>query len=376
MKYLSFILFIVLFGSCSSRGIRLTVTNPSAIDRISELVEIPVEKVREQIPLRENETYLVKNKAREVIPSQVTYDGKIVFQAGLKAGETAGFYIEKGNRQNFTPLVYGRFIRERKDDFAWENDRVAFRIYGAALVPIDGPSNGLDIWYKRTSSLIIDKWYKKDLAGEASYHNDNGEGLDDYSVGRSLGAGAMAPYVNDTLYLNENFVAHEILENGPLRLTFKLVYKDLSIHGKRFGESRTFSLEAGSQLSKVRQEYGTDTAIPVAAGIVKRASNDSLVYDRDLSLLIYSEHSPKAGTAFLGLIFPDGIDSVETAHRHILTVSRYEPGKPFTYYTGYGWTKYGFPDIGNFEKYMTDFALGLKEPLMIDYKSKNYKNDE
>ena len=71
---------------------------------------------------------------------------------------------------------------------------MAFRIYGQALVPIDGPSNGIDLWYKRTSDLIIDKWYANDLAGIASYHNDNGEGLDDYKVGRTLGAGAMAPY--------------------------------------------------------------------------------------------------------------------------------------------------------------------------------------
>jgi hypothetical protein len=29
--------------------------------------------------------------------------------------------------------AYGRFVRERRDDFAWENDRVAHRMYGAAL---------------------------------------------------------------------------------------------------------------------------------------------------------------------------------------------------------------------------------------------------
>jgi hypothetical protein len=29
--------------------------------------------------------------------------------------------------------VYGRFNRERFDDFAWENDKVAFRMYGEAL---------------------------------------------------------------------------------------------------------------------------------------------------------------------------------------------------------------------------------------------------
>ncbi len=29
--------------------------------------------------------------------------------------------------------VYGRFVRERHDDFAWENDLIAHRVYGPDL---------------------------------------------------------------------------------------------------------------------------------------------------------------------------------------------------------------------------------------------------
>jgi hypothetical protein len=47
----------------------------------------------------------------------------------------------------------------------------------------------MDFWAKKTESLIIDKWYKDDLAGVASYHEDHGEGLDFYKVGRTLGLG-------------------------------------------------------------------------------------------------------------------------------------------------------------------------------------------
>ena len=54
--------------------------------------------------------------------------------------------------------------------------------------------------------LIIDKWYKNDLAGKASYHADHGEGQDDYKVGQSLGADAMAPYVNDKLWLKRTML--------------------------------------------------------------------------------------------------------------------------------------------------------------------------
>ena len=369
MKLWLLTLSVFLFAACSTNEMKITVTNPSNIDRCSELVEIPMETVKNRISLKEGETYIVKKGADEILSSQVTYDGKLIFPSGLKAGEKAVFsIISSGDcclKEPPAQMVYGRFIEERKDDFAWENDRVAFRIYGAALIATDGPSNGLDIWYKKTSDLIVDKWYKNDLENGLSYHEDHGEGLDDYKVGRTLGAGAMAPYVDNTLWLNENFVAQEILENGPLRVTFKLTYKDIEVAGKLFSESRTFSLDAGSQLTKVRQEYGTDTAIPVAAGIVKRADSDVVVHNDNY--LIYTEVGPNAGEVFVGMLFPDGINRVEN-NDHALAITNYQPNQPLTYYTGYGWTKFGFERLADFEKYMADFSTCLTEPLVITYK--------
>ncbi|MDR1783653.1 MAG: DUF4861 domain-containing protein [Dysgonamonadaceae bacterium] len=374
-----FCIAIALLASCSKNEIKISVTNPSAFDRVSELVEISTEEIAAKLPLSEGETWLVKNEADEIIPSQITYDGKLVFQAGLTIAATRKFTIFKGAPQTFEPKVYGRFITERYDDFAWENDRVAFRIYGAALLPIDGPSNGIDAWYKKTSKLVIDEWYRKDLAGEQSYHSDHGEGLDDFKVGRTLGLGAMAPYINDTLRLNENFVNQEVLENGPLRLTFRLTYKDLDIDSVKYSEKRTFSLDAGSQLTKVVQEYGFTKPTPVAAGIVKRENDDIIVFSAENDYLIYQENSPLAGAIFQGVLIPSGIDSTtinkytivnpvtkkQETHTHNLAVTKYEPGKPLVYYTGFGWSQYGFPDLLSFDKYMTDYSKRLSQPLAI-----------
>lgn len=62
------------------------------------------------------------------------------------------------------------------DDYAWENNLAAFRLYGPALEKIM-VSNGIDYWAKSTPNLVIDDWYKKDLGGEGSYHLDTGRGL-------------------------------------------------------------------------------------------------------------------------------------------------------------------------------------------------------
>ena len=40
-------------------------------------------------------------------------------------------------------VTYARFVPERSDDFAFENDKVAFRIYGPALKN-SGVNNGID----------------------------------------------------------------------------------------------------------------------------------------------------------------------------------------------------------------------------------------
>lgn len=75
------------------------------------------------------------------------------------------------------PETWARFVPERKDDFAWENELTAFRTYGPAIRPTGQPfrpgmeDSGIDCWTKRVNYPIIDKWY----AGErhhAGYHQD------------------------------------------------------------------------------------------------------------------------------------------------------------------------------------------------------------
>lgn len=379
MKKIIYILFAVVFlASCSSnKEMQVTIENPSSFDRLTDVVEIPIDSIKDKVVLKDSLAYVVKNSAGEVIPSQVTYDRKLIFQPEVKAGESKTFIISTDTVQAYPAKTFGRLISERKDDFAWENDRVAFRIYAQALIATDGPSNGIDLWYKRTNDLVIDKWYANDLAGKQSYHNDNGEGLDDYKVGRTLGGGAMAPYVNGKLWLNDNFTAEEVLDNGPLRTTFKLTYNDVDVDGKKYSESRTFSIDAGSQLTKITQAYGINEPMEVAAGIVKRESGDSVIAAVDKGYIIYAEpKTNKVEGVYVSLVFPDGmnnsvVDTYEIGknkYSHVLAVTTQQPKKAVTYYTGYGWAKFGFPTLADFEKYIQNFSEGLTQPLVIKYK--------
>ncbi len=79
--------------------------------------------------------------ARELLAQAVDDDGdgtsdRIVFQTSFDPRATKTFVLTMGSKRALRKedfRVYGRFVRERFDDFAWENDRVAHRVYGPAL---------------------------------------------------------------------------------------------------------------------------------------------------------------------------------------------------------------------------------------------------
>jgi hypothetical protein len=177
----------------------------------------------------------------------------------------------------------------------------------------------------------------------------------------------MAPFVNDSLWLNDNFVAQELLENGPIRSTFKLTYNKLNVNGKEYAETRTFSIDAGSQLTKITQSYeGVSGKMPVAAGLVRREGND-LIIAKDNYVVYFEPSSEKVGNVALAMVFPGRYKktTVNTykigndSYSHILAVCDYE--NPITYYSGYGWSKAGiFSNISDFEKYVAGFSESLK----------------
>src|SRR5262249_3495517 len=159
------------------------------------------------------------SKRQPVLSQLVDADGddtpdELVFQTGLAAKEEKAFTVENGTREHFKSddyKVYGRFVRERHDDFAWENDRVAHRMYGAGREtwkkePLT--SSGIDVWVKKVNKLVVNGWYLTD-----DYHRDNGEGADFYSVGKSRGCGGVAVFAGDKPALSRNFETSRVLAN-------------------------------------------------------------------------------------------------------------------------------------------------------------------
>jgi hypothetical protein len=262
--------------------------------------------------------------------------------------------------------TYARYVPERKDDFAWENDRVAFRMYGAALENFPAENaHGIDVWTKRTSELVLNRWYQTN-----DYHRDNGQGLDYYHVGMTLGGGDIAPYFNDSLYFPKNYRTWKVLDSGPLRCTFQLGYDPWQVGKTTVSMVKTISLDAGSQLNKMSVQYKLQQGdiLPVAMGIVRRLQPGTVLLDEKSGIVGYwePEHG-QDGITGLGMIVPVKKGHMQLTGEHLLATATINVQQPFVYYFGAAWNKAGlYTNAAGWFAYLQSFAEKMASPLEVN----------
>ena len=162
-KLLSLAAVTSLLLACAPQPRTIVVHNFTDFDRQGELVEADIASIRCDFGKR---TYVLKDKEGREIPYQIMKEkgtsGTLLFQADVPARSTGDYTLTEGTPAPFEPKVTARYVPERKDDFAWENDLAAYRMYGPALAR-EYPSNGVDLWLKRTGKLVVDRFYHNDL---------------------------------------------------------------------------------------------------------------------------------------------------------------------------------------------------------------------
>lgn len=137
VRQITWLLVTVILAGCSpsKKGMKVSVDNPSSLDRVNEMVEMNWTTVLEKIPGATGETVIVTDKSGQPVPFQLLTNGtgevvSLLFPATVSAKKTSVYRVSPGEPEAFEPLVYGRLVPERKDDFTWENNRSAFRLYG------------------------------------------------------------------------------------------------------------------------------------------------------------------------------------------------------------------------------------------------------
>lgn len=351
----------------------ICIKNNLDFDRKESVVSIKWETIASHYPQIDTTEFVVINAAtKKQVPFQLEHQGlkkiqNLLVQVDVKAKSTLSLLIQKGKPEIFTTKTYARFVPERKDDFAWENDRIAFRTYGKAIEKTKEDAYGLDVWVKRTDKMVINERYKRN-----DYHVDHGDGMDYYHVGFTLGAGNMAPYVKDTIRYSGNYYEWKVLDNGPLRSTFQLFYDTWNAGGIMVKATKTISLDAGSQLNRIENTYSFEDSkpLPVVVGIIKRPENGEILLNEKLGIMCYWEPTNGAdGTTGVGAILTTAVSNILVGNKQILTRTEAKNNLPITYYTGAAWDKAGkFTNVKQWFNYLEKFEIQLKEPLIITLK--------
>jgi hypothetical protein len=378
-------------GAAPTPTATITVRNSLNLARRAETISLPLAQLPAAVRRLSASSLRVRDAATNaVLVSQLldeNGDGKpdaLLFQTDVAAKGTKTFVLAAGSEAVPTSPVttFARFVPERTDDFAWENERVAFRTYGPNAEqlydkkdPAGTLTSGMDCWLKRVNYPIINKWYAQHVLTPFSYHKDTGEGYDPYHVGASRGTGGTGVLDGGKLYVSKNFATYRVLATGPIRTVFELTYAPWDANGRPVTERKIISLDLGSNLTRYEEHLAAPTPLPnCTIGLTLHEEKGEVKADRPAGWCRYWE---KIDDSYLGtgvVVAPGYLTDYQDHRSTDKDASQlYMVTKPrqntVVFYAGFGWQKSGqFATAAAWDTYLGEFAQRLTAPLSVTMK--------
>jgi hypothetical protein len=373
--------------SPAAGSLTVTAVNRLPIARASQTIELTAAQLAPLGETNLNKIHVADATGRELICQAVDVDFDeyhtpdiVIFQSDFAPGATNTFTVTAGKKQQFKPedyKAYGRFVRERFDDYAWENDLIAHRAFGKGLETWKGEpltSSGIDIWSKLTPRLIINEWY---MMGDTFYHTMTDNGGDDYSSGITRGDGGNGLWADDKLWVSKNFVMSRTLASGPIRVLFELDYDAFDVNGLQVAETMRISLDAGSQMDHYQVTFkpvNGDGPLPSPAAIgLKKVKGEQIVDATNGVLAIWEPMEKNRGMQGVAAIVDPKkfVKQGEDKLNDLLLVScdywsRPKPSGCVDYWAGFAWDKAGkITTADAWKKYVDEFAQGVQSPIEV-----------
>jgi hypothetical protein len=334
--------------SAAPAAVLVEVANATSVARAKETIALSETELKKVAPTLELGKALVFDAQGAPVSSQVIAGvdgapGELVFQTDLAPSGQQRFSIAPGERKPAPAgeyRVYGRFVRERHDDFAWENDLVAHRMYGPDLETTKKEpliSSGIDLWAKRVPRLLVNEWYLTD-----DYHQDHGDGADFYAVGKTRGCGGLGIWAKEKLAVSKNFVTSRVLANGPIRLVFELDYAPWDAGGVKVSETKRVTLDAGTFFNRFESTFTAKKGpLAVALGIAKHPGGT--VQSDSSSLRVWEpvDNGKNGNLACAIVLAPGGAGIAQQGEDGFLLVTAAKPAEPLRYYVGSAWDRAG-----------------------------------
>lgn len=376
--------------------------NDARLARPAETIVLPFADVKRALPDVAFDQIIVRNDRGAIIPSQVTamkhmhrgpaeYDD-LIFQVDFSAGDSREMVTIETSatpQPPFPSKVFARYVPERYDDIAWENDLTAHRAYGPALTQPSATkdqmtSSGLDLWTKKVPYLIVDRWYRK---GHDGLHADTGEGLDFYEVGRNRGVGGTGIWNGNQLFVSGNWQQYHIHANGPVRAIFDLTYEPWDAgNGVKVSETKRFIVDAGQQLDEVRSTFdftpavGSDGTLTIAIGVTEHPSAADVQLKRDergkfLAVWEAYKNDPTHGELGTAVLLAPGAKFAgfarttppERGRPDSLLLVKVKPGETIRYFAGGAWKPAGkLATAAEWNTYLTARSARLAAPIRVE----------
>lgn len=366
-----------ILASCSAGGQKVVVTNDTDMARANETVELCFKALQEADADLTAENVVVLDKSGAQVPSQVysEADGRtrLLFQASVPAGSKTEYVVKAGEREDYPVKAYSRHVPERMDDYAYENNVVAGRIYGPAL---EFPRTfGSDIWLKCTERLVIDDWFKK-----MDYHHNYGEGMDCYKVGGTLGGGALVPYAEGKDFvIGDNWASFQHLCDGPVRTKAVFTYNAFDVDGVKYSASRELELDANSRFVKSVTAFhpvGHEAdSLDLVLGAIQ---HQVLNRENGENWIAFTEVASDTkqpeidGNISVALVYDaaeladNPIKAIGDVAGHAAIVTKEAAGKPIAIWTASGWSQGGVESPESWNRLVRDFAYAQANPLKVE----------
>lgn len=366
-------------GKTETRQATIIAVNKLQIARTCQTVEVSAADLASVGQFDLSRIHIRDKAGEEVLCQAVDSDGdsapdQLIFQTDFTAGQTLTFTATMGEKRRYTKeqfRAYGRFVRERYDDFCWENDRIAHRMYGKALETWESnplTSSTVDVWSKNTPRMVINDWYMVD-----DYHVDHGEGGDFYSAGLSRGCGGSGLWAADRLWVSKNFVDSRQLANGPIRVVFELFYEAFPVDGVMVSEVKRISLDAGQYLNHYQSTYKPEkpTSLIAAPGLKKVAGERWEMNGERGWLAKWEPMEEDMGEQGVAIIVdPDFYEKQAEDELNLLVLSRVSPENTVSYWCGFCWDKVEPLNTHDaWKTYVDHFAQGLLSPIEVTVSS-------
>ncbi|WP_052143710.1 DUF4861 family protein [Wocania ichthyoenteri] len=383
-KLMQLFIITILLSSCSQNNNAKYITVKNIIDLERTFETVVLTKVFLNVEDVTKIGILDTKTKKLQLTQTVDNDGDgnmddILFQPQLAANSEKTYeivLITEDEKPKAPTFCFSRFVPERIDDYAWENNKVAFRVYGPAaqkMIEDGNPSgtlsSGIDAWLKRVEYPVINKWYKKAKEGTGTYHKDTGEGLDNFHVGASRGVGGIAVKICSTYYYSKNYTKWRTITNGPIRTSFYLEYADWDAAGNTIKESKIINLDLGNNLSEfIISLEGVNN---IYAGLTLHEKDGIITGNNKKGWVSYWQPhgDSELGTAivttkksFIGFEKYD----VETKDLSSAYANLKVKNNTVTYYAGYSWKESGqFNTIQKWENYLNQFHARINNPLKV-----------